>query len=156
MLNQDQEIILELLIQQEVFLAELYQVYSEKFIDHEAFWQSLVKEEQEHANWIKKLLTTAKKGVVHFDEGKIRIHTLNTFLGGIKISIKKARDTNITLVNAISYALDIEKSMFERDIFGQFDAVSEKAQEVLGLLKKKTAQHHEKIRIEKERLLTRK
>lgn len=153
MLKNDQEIILELLIQQETYLAELYQVYSEKFPEQEAFWQSLVKEEKEHANWINGLLKSARKGVVHFDECKIKIHPLNTFIGGIKLSIKKARDTDVAQVNAISYALDMEKSMFERDIFGQFGAVSKKAKSVLGLLQKKTEEHAEKIRIEKENCL---
>lgn len=153
MLKSDQEIILELLIQQETYLAELYQVYAEKFPEYGAFWLSLVKEEQTHANWIKALLKSAQKGGVHFDEGKIKIHPLNTFLGGIKVSIKKARDNDISPVQAISYALDMERSMFEKDVFGQFGAVSKKAKSVLGLLQKKTDEHTERIRLEKERLM---
>ena len=98
MLKQDQEIIIELLIQQETFLAELYQVYSEKFPDQ----------------------------------------------------------TDITMVNAVSYALDMEKSLFEKDIFAQFAPVSEKAKKVLGLLQQKTEAHAERIRIEKDKLLAQK
>lgn len=153
MLKSEQEIILELLVQQETYLAELYQVYAEKFPEYEALWLSLVKEEKTHAKWIKGLLKSAKTGSVHFDEGKIRIHPLNTFMGGIKIAIKKARDNDISPLQAISYALDIEKSMFEKDVFAQFGAVSKKAKSVLGLLQKKTEAHTESIKIEKEKLM---
>ena len=153
MLNSDQEKLLELMIKQEERLSELYQIYSDKFPERKDFWQELANEEQLHAKWITSLLSSAKKGVIHFDEGKINIHTLNTFVKGIERTIDKTRETDPSELSAITSALDMESSLFEKNVFGHFEAVSEKAIKILSLLQQKTSQHHEKISAEKNLLL---
>jgi hypothetical protein len=153
MLKPEQERLLELLVEQEERLAELYRIYAAKFPDRQEFWTELSGEEQQHAQWITSLLNSAKKGVLHFDEGRINIHTLNTFVKGIQSTIHKVRDTETSELSAVTYALDMENSLFEKNVFGHFEAVSDKARKILALLRRKTGQHHEKILAEKNLLL---
>jgi hypothetical protein len=153
MLKPDQEKLLGLLNQQEERLSELYRLYSDKFPERKEFWNELAAEEAQHAKWVISLLNSARKGVIHFDEGRINIHTLNTFVKGIENTIQKTREADASELSAITYALDIEKSLFEKNIFGHFKAVSNKAVKILALLQQKTAVHHEKISTEKNLLL---
>ena len=153
MLKPDQEKLLELLNRQEERLSELYRLYSDKFPERKEFWNELAAEEAQHAKWVAGLVNSAVKGVIHFDEGKINIHTLNTFVRGIESTIQKTRKTDPSELSAITYALDVERSLFEKNIFGHFKAVSGKAVKILALLQQKTAQHHEKISAEKNLLL---
>jgi len=155
MLNQYQVTIIELLMKQERLLAELYRVFADSYPNLREFWSQLAQDELKHAEWVQGLLKATEKGGVHFAEGRIRIHSLNTFLGGIETLIEKARGgTGMALINAISHALDLEKSLFEKDIFGHFDPGSEKAQKVLTLLRQQTALHLEKIKAERKKLST--
>ena len=75
-----QEKILSQLIDQEYSLSRLYGLFAEQFPGMTDFWIKLSREEKRHAQLIEKLREAEKKGIVMFDEGKVKTYTLNTFL----------------------------------------------------------------------------
>jgi hypothetical protein len=71
---------IELMERQERLLAKLYGGFARNFPDHADFWNGLAQEELRHAELIQKLDAASQKGVVLFNEGKIKARTLLIFI----------------------------------------------------------------------------
>jgi len=147
-----QEKMLTLLERQELMLAELYEAFAQTFPKHTEFWTGLAKEEQRHAQLIAKLREASQKGVVVFDEGKMKTYTLQAFIDNLEKILVRAKNKEISLASAFAFAVDFENSLIEKNVFANFNAITEKAQGVLKVLQAETLNHMD--RIKKQRLAT--
>ena len=120
MLKPYQKNIVELLIKQEMSLSKLYKTFAEKFSGHKDFWINLSKDEMRHANWIEKLSEAEKKGIVIFDEGKIKTYTMKAYIEHVEKVMSGTENNEFNQINAFSFALDFETALIEKNVFTHF------------------------------------
>ena len=145
MLKDYQKKILHLMEKVELSISVLYEIFTEKFPDLTEFWMALSREEKEHAKWVRGLCKFEEQGEILFHEDKVRIQTLNTYIEHLEKLIEKAKSGTMTLKAALSAAKDLEMSLIEKNMFSHFDSQSERMEEVLKLLGKKTKEHSQKL-----------
>jgi rubrerythrin len=141
MLTPNQKTIIDLLIEQEKLLAQLYAVFSEKFTEHGKFWKKLSREEHGHAKWLEQLYEAGEKDIVHFDEGRITPFSLGTFISGVKDAIHSAESEQMDQKAAFIRTADLERSLIEKNVFSCFNGLTDKAINALGFLEKQTQEH---------------
>ena len=136
MTEQSNEI--ELLAKNEESIGRLYQVYAERFPEYAEFWASLAVEETQHSNWIHELVEKAHEGSAYVVTGRFKEQAIETFLGYLEREIAKAKATTIPLIESLSTALYIEKSIIERKYFEVFDSDQTELTHLLGDLRSAT------------------
>jgi len=129
-----QKTIIELIIEKELLLAEVYRAFARRFPRHGAFWSRLATEETEHAAWVRHLLELSATRDISFDEGKTRTYTLKTFNDYLRNLREEALRPGLRQEKAFSLTIDLEKSLLERNLFNQFKTSSEQTQRILDVL----------------------
>ncbi|SDU54933.1 ferritin family protein [Desulfobacula phenolica] len=145
MIELNQKDIITLLIKQEKLLSRLYTIFYNKLPAHKNFWETLAKEEQLHAKWLEQLYGAGEKNLVHFDEGKITLVSINMVTKGIQDMIQTAKSGEIDDKTALIKTADIERSLIEKKVFSQFNGLTEKAKATMKLLERETKKHLAKI-----------
>jgi hypothetical protein len=140
-----QQKMIELFIEQELKLAELYRMLSEKFPEQKNFWFTIHREELEHAQWVEDFLKQTETGTVAFQENKTRAYTVQAFLVYVKKALDKVR-SGVSYKQAVSLAKGMEESLLERKIFDHFPGDSPALIAVLRKLHEESAEHLEKIK----------
>jgi rubrerythrin len=136
-----QKKIIELFIEQELLIASLYMRFSERYVVHKNFWLKLASEEREHAEWIKHLLDGVETDKIFFSEGKTRTYTVNSSITYIKGLISEFDKKAFDIPKAAHIALDLEKSLLEKNVFNCFDSDSIEVKRILEVLNKGQDDH---------------
>ena len=139
---------LQMLIDHENTISELYTAYADRFADHRPYWLNLAHEETEHADEIRKLLPLADKGNRVLNTAGFKPAAVNTSIAYLRDQIRQARNGFAGFKDALSIALDLEKAMIERKFFDILDTPSAEAQAVLTTLTEGTQKHIETIEAE--------
>lgn len=145
--------ILDLHLELELMMADLYELFANKFKEYSELWLSLSNEEKQHAAWLIKLLEGINVDKVRFDEGKTRTYTLSSVLNYLR-SVKEefvAKPFNI--VRAASLMRDFENSLLEKNIFKSFVGDSPQVKDVLAKLVDSQRTHTKKVNESVERIL---
>jgi len=142
---EEQSNVVELLAKNEESIGHLYQVYAERFPEYDEFWSGLAMEEIEHSNWIHDLMKKVREGSVYIVKGRFKEQAIDTFLGYLGREIAKAKAETIPLIESLSTALYIEKSLIERKYFEVFDSDSAELTHLLEDLRSATEWHVQKI-----------
>ena len=145
MLEAYQKKIIELMYKQEILLAKLYKLFAVQFPDHKDFWKDLAKDELQHAGWIKRLYKAEKKDLIAFSEGKVKTYTMTTFIENLKKTIQRAENREINLKMAVSYTLDFEKALIEKNVFSHFEIIDKKLAGIMTKLESETRRHLKKV-----------
>ncbi|MEA3332218.1 MAG: hypothetical protein U9Q58_01295, partial [Pseudomonadota bacterium] len=101
--------------------------------------------EKKHAIWLRQLYDAGEEGFILFDEGKIKTYTMNAYIEHLEGVIARAENQELTMVQAISFTLDFERSLIEKNVFTHFDSTSEKARSVLTRLNRETENHIKRV-----------
>jgi hypothetical protein len=101
---------------------------------------------------IEKLRDASRKGVIFFDEGAMRTHTLHTFVQRLEGIVEKAKRSEFNVKSAFAHAVDYESALIEKNVFMRFDAVNEKAKHTLRVLQAETQNHVDRIRDARRRV----
>jgi len=125
MLKDNQIKILMLVHELEKTLAEIYELFAEKFPEHTTLWQTLIKEEQEHAEAVRKLYKLTYERQASFAEGIIKVEGVQSIIDYAKSVGEAAKLGKFTALQALTKAHEIEKSLIEREIFGHFRVSSQ-------------------------------
>ena len=152
MLQEHQIKILMLSYELEKTLHELYLLFSEKFSDHNNLWDPLIKEEEAHAEAVRKLYQLSYDGKCVFDEGKIKPAALQSIIDYLKNIIETARQGKLDACKAITFTVDVENSLLEKDIFRHFK-VSPQFSGMLQALHEGTRSHAQLAKKELEKIL---
>lgn len=139
---------LQMLIEHENTISELYAAYADRFSDHRQYWLELAHEETEHADAIRKLLPLADRGNRVINAAGFKPAAVNTSITYLRDQIRSARGGFVTLRDALSTALDLEKAMIERKFFDIFETPAPEAQSVLMTLTEGTQKHIDTIETE--------
>ena len=142
---ENQKKIIELFVDQELFIAALYERFSNSFPEHRDFWLHMASEERTHADWIQQLLSGEISDKVYFAEGKTRINTAKTYIEYLKNIISGIDNKAIDMLKALALSKDLETSLMERNMFKHFESDSSEVKKVFAYLEKQQALHCERI-----------
>lgn len=141
-----QEKIIRQFESQERLLAELYGVFADRFPVDQSFWQGLSREETMHAKIVTALHTGVKKGLLVFDEGKVKTYTLTAMIERTRGLLETARQGGMDRVAALAQAVDLESALIEKGVFSRFEPLTEKARATLKRLNSETLSHVSRVR----------
>ncbi len=125
----------------ELNLAKMYAAFARSHPDHSKFWSQLAREESMHAKWIKSLGRHYKEGRLNLSAFKLNPQALKTSIAYIEKQTEESKKGNLSLLNAVSIALDIEKSLIDNKFFEIFDLDGSKHDRIRSGLEKETAMH---------------
>lgn len=137
---------IELLAKQEELLGQLYREYSKKFLVYKKFWLNVSFEEINHAAWIRRFLKKAQEGMVFFNEQRFKIEAINTFSRYVMEQIDALKSNEVSDLNALAIAYDLENTLLENKFFEIFEEDSVEFKHLLLNLSYATKQHREKIK----------
>lgn len=139
------DVMINLCIEKELLLAEIYRNYARSFPEHRIFWSELEADELEHAGWVRFLQQQASKSQLVFDEGKTRTYTLKTFIEHLQKTLDDARRPGISCERALATTLDLERSLLERNVYSLFSSKAVKDRQLLQLLQQGVRDHLAKV-----------
>ncbi|MCP6718368.1 MAG: hypothetical protein KJI70_02420 [Patescibacteria group bacterium] len=138
--------ILKALIKNEEKLAELYKIYSEKFLNYKDFWLDLIKDEIAHATWIRRFWEkTEQDSSLYFDENRFNLEAINIYSQEVKKQISEAKFSEMTIMNALSTAYYFEIALIERKFFEVFEGDSVELKHTLKDLHAACINHSNKV-----------
>jgi len=145
LIKESQLNIISLLAEHEKAIAELYETYATKFQEHEKFWNSLSREESEHARWLMDLTEKTKEGQVYFNEGRFATEAIKSSLADARRQINKAKE-DLSLIGALSTAYYFEVALIEKKYFEVLEGDSVELKHTLIKLSDATKNHQERIK----------
>lgn len=113
-MSMDQPDALSMLIRHEGIIGELYQTFASIFSDRADFWQSLAEDEQRHAEQLDELRSNPITSTWLLYSSPFKIQAIHTAISYIENQIERAKDGNLSDVQALSIAKDLENSLLER------------------------------------------
>lgn len=142
--NDVNELIQEI-IRHEVSLEKMYKQFAKSHPNHRQFWSQIAREEALHVKWIKSLADHYTNGHIGLSDIKLNHQTLKTSISHLERQIEASKNGRLSLLNAVSIALDIEKSMIENKFFEIFDLGEGKRRQIRAGLEKETSKHRQKL-----------
>ena len=137
--------ILELMSEHEKAISRLYKEYALKFPKQKDFWSKIASEEIEHANWISRLRSQAKEGLLNFKEGRFKEAAIETSMEYVKSKLAEAQKEKISAKRALSVARDLESGLIEKKYFEVFKSDCREMKKVFLDLAAATRDHYRRI-----------
>ena len=136
---------LELLIGHEAAIKRLYELYAEVFPEHRSFWETMMQEEQKHADCLQNL--SSKESVRKWFLSDVRLKRLA--IGGsidyIEGQIERIKKAGINLLEALSIANDIEEALIEKQFISLNISGPDEIKGVMKVLVADTQRHRKMI-----------
>jgi hypothetical protein len=136
---------LTLLREHEEAVSKLYNAYASKFKEHEEFWATLSWEELDHAQKIQQISELIEKGNVRFDPTKFKSAVINTSMAYIARELTRLKTEPVSMENALSIALSIEKSIIDGGIFDAFTGFTTEAKSLIRELATSFNEHYQAV-----------
>lgn len=125
----------------EAAVADLYSAYAVRFPDSAHLFTTLAAAERDHARRIADFTGRVRASEVRINPGRFpRAAVLNS-LEFIREQISEAQSSELTLVEALSVAHDLENGLIERRWFDVVEGDSPELRSLLQLLAKETQEH---------------
>jgi hypothetical protein len=141
----DFEEILSIAVQHEIKLKELYHLFSENFIDDKVFWQKASEEEEAHAQWIENISKLYKRGEIHRKTTNLKVQGIKSATDYVDSIIARCERNEVSRMQALSLAHDLEKGMVESKYLKSFNFLSGKYTDVGTKLEAATVRHRDRI-----------
>ncbi|MFC1949095.1 hypothetical protein ACFLW0_02865 [Chloroflexota bacterium] len=145
------EEMMQMLAASEEAVGRLYDAYAGRFPEHEEFWLGLAMEEADHANTVFDLMRKVKDGSASFFESRLSVEKVQELQGHLGRQLARVKKEKISFADALSVAVDIEKSLSEHKYYWFFSGASEEVQELLDYLDSATQNHIKVLEREVER-----
>ena len=138
--------IVELLTEHERAIGRLYRAYAAKFPDQKDFWSSLADEEEQHAEWLQRLLVRAEEGLGCVRPDRFDAVAVTDSLTRLKDMIERAHEQGLSLADAVANALALERSLLEARYFEVFEGTAAEVVQVQYCLADAAKDHYDRIR----------
>ena len=115
-----QTAIIELLVHNEETVSRLYKAYAKKFPELSHFWSQLSREEEEHADNLKRLFSKVREGSLSFKQDRFNPQAIRTLTHHLEQTLNTVQNEGMSLRSALRTALDIEDALIEKNYFGVF------------------------------------
>ena len=136
---------IEMLAENEMVISRIYKVYSERFPEYRDFWETMAKEEVQHADMIRSLVPEVKEGTVRFKAQRLDETSAGMFRDYLKVSLAGAREQDMPIKDAFETALAIEHDLIERSFFDLFEADTGELTLIFEGLTSSIREHHRRL-----------
>lgn len=133
------------IIRHELNLGKMYQQFAKSHPNHRQFWSELAREEAMHAKWITSLARYYNEGHIRPSDFKLNHQVVKTSISHLEKQTEASKNGRLSLLNAASIALDVEKSMIEKKFFEIFDLTNTKHERIRAGLENATTKHRQKL-----------
>ena len=133
------------IIRHELNLETMYQQFAKSYPDHRQFWSQLAREEAMHVKWVTSLARHYMDGHIRPSDFKLKHQAVKTSISHLEKQTEASKNGELTLLNAVSIALDIEKSMIDKKFFQIFDLSDTRLERTRSGLEKETTKHRQKL-----------
>jgi rubrerythrin len=137
--------IFQLLIQQEIWIEQLYRVYQTLFPELDGFWETMAREERGHAEILSHLVGRVDHQNCGCDARKFNVTALQTSCAFIRKQIQVASTEPITLVKALATAMDLETCLIEKEFFAVIVSDTPEFRRIFQTLADQTEKHRQRI-----------
>lgn len=146
--------VLNLMMESEQTVGEFYRLCSEEFVDNQAFWASLAKQELAHSEVIRKLIQLVRIHPSEFTAGKSTpVPALNAFIARTKSGTESLRRGKLPEEKALLTAYQIEKTIIELRYADVVNTKNENYNALLSQVISDTLQHQE-IVVDRNKVLS--
>jgi hypothetical protein len=135
----------EALIENELAVARLYELFAQTFEEDAEFWTELSKEEHRHAQWIREARDLAGTRPVESATPPIRIQAVEHMIQYVDSIGERCRKGELTRLNAYALARDVENSLLESRIFSLFVPALDQLKALQERLVRDTSAHRRRI-----------
>lgn len=105
---------LDLLIQHELAIGKLYELFAEVLPEHRDFWAQMRDEEQKHADCLQGLSSQESLKMWTMTDSKFKGLAIRSSLDYLERQMARLRTAPIGLREALSIAGDIEEALIEK------------------------------------------
>lgn len=105
----------ELFVENEEKISELYTAYFKKFPEHFGFWLDLAKEENLYVAAMRRLCRDVDE--LHFSEDRFDSGLIDASLKYLDEKIFQAQNEDISIRDALTVALELETNFIEQQFF---------------------------------------
>lgn len=137
--------IISLLAENERAVGRLYQTYADKFPTHREFWLDLANEEQQHAEWLRRLLVRVEEGLGCVRPDRFDVDAARDARARVEKMIEETHRPDFSLTDALRAAMTIEKSLIEAEYFDVFEGAAAEVVQVQYCLADATKNHRRLI-----------
>jgi hypothetical protein len=142
------KLIIDLFIENERRISQLYKLYSRHFPASRNFWENIHEEEIGHVEILKNVKAIMKKGGKSIGENNFSRDILKYIGNFIREALKRAGDKKLTAMEALETALRLEQSMVENKSFEMFSPAHLPVRIIFQKLNRDTERHARLIRKE--------
>ena len=127
--------VIDLLIEKQSLLADLYALFAKSYHNYEEFWAEAAHQECQHAQWLesfREMIVTGK--LCYHIEGN-SFAAIESFIKHLKGTIVKFNEKPFTLERALAVATDVERSLVNKNSLDRFDGHNRSVNKLLELLR---------------------
>ena len=150
--NDYQHMLVDMMIQYEKMMGELYRIYAQAYPEYKDFWEEIACEEDEHASWLAMFLN---RDDAYFSKERFGIIPVEYCIKEVQEKIQEAKENPPKIILALGNSMNIENGMIENKFFEVYEGDSEEFKRILANLKIATKEHLKKVvekhKIEEER-----
>ena len=136
---------LGLMAAHESALADLYRAYAKKLPSYEDFFNDLAADEVLHARMVAGLAEDVRAGKVQVRAGRFSVESILSSLDFAKARMAEAERGEVSLVEALSTAKNVEGGLIERRYFEIFEDDGPELMALLQRLAAETEGHRARV-----------
>lgn len=145
--------IIELLIECELTISNLYEVCAKSFPKLESFWMELSIEEIKHASILKEVASKVDNKTVFLKEKRFHPRPVEISIEYAQDITKRVAEGNLDLLGTLSLAYDIESSVIESQYYQVFAGKSAEFNKYLKQVRDESNGHRRRIGDMKQKIL---
>jgi hypothetical protein len=111
------------------------------FKSPEGFWQNLAEDEQRHADWLVGLRSNSITEKLLLCDSRLKFQAINTSIGYVENQIARAKEENLSLLQALSIAKYLESALLEKQFFKIQESTPKEIRSVMVSLTDETEKH---------------
>jgi len=138
--------IVNLLAEHERAIGRLYRVYAGRFPEHRDFWSRLADEEEQHANWLRRLLVRVEEGLGCVRPDRFDRSAVEGSIRRVEQMIEEAAKPQFSSADALRTAMTIENTLLEAEYFEIFEGTAAEVVQVQYCLADATEDHCQRLR----------
>ena len=138
-------IILDILRDIELVVAELYRRFSHSFAQDRIIWEDLSQDEEGHAAMVSELKSTLLKNGSPFEVGKINLAALSTYRQGIENYFGRLKRGELGRQNALFIARDFERTLIEHRFYESVRSENPEYRAIQSKIQRETELHLQKL-----------
>lgn len=144
--------VIELLIENEQLVCELYKQFAKKFPENKDFWESIASDETKHIAFLKDTLNRK----ITFNERSMSRNHIKNMISHIEtLLVKVGKGREFSQSDAVNEALNIENSMVEMKFFEPFRKQDGTIDSQISVVESDTRKHYDRLKELKNRLTER-